>query len=102
MSIVAPIRGVRRDMAKHLEGCVYNPSADLESEHLSSSSPIRHRFPQSISNSDLSDVICTGSSPLLVLSKTPTTQNAMPFANTPTSRTLSGPCQSVIRLDNAS
>ena len=89
-------------MAKHLEGCVYNSSANLESEHLLSSSPIHHKFSQSISNFDLSDVICTGSSSFLVLSKIPTTQNAMPFANTPTSQTFFGPHQSVIRLDNAS
>lgn len=97
MSIVPPIRGVHRDVGKHLEGCVYNPSADLEPEHIPSSSPIRHKLLSSITNLD-SDIICTGSSPLSGLTKTSTISNAMPFTQTPTPRTISGPRQSVIRL----
>lgn len=73
ISITAIIWGVCQDMVKHLEKCIYNLSLNLESEYLSSSLPIHHSFPQSISNSDLSDVTSTVSSLLLVLFKIPTT-----------------------------
>lgn len=92
MTIIVPIQGVHQDMTKHLEGCVYNPSSDLESQHTPSSLLIRYRFPQPIIDSNLSDVICIGSSPLLVTSKIPAVQNLTSFSITPISRTASSPC----------
>lgn len=31
---MSPLRGVKHDMEKHLQSCVYNPNATLEIEHL--------------------------------------------------------------------
>lgn len=81
--------------------CIYNHSVNLELEYLLSSLLIGHRFSQSTSNSDLSNVIYTTSSPILVPSKTSTTQNAMPFACSLTSQTFSVFCQLVIRLEQS-
>ncbi len=78
MCNVSPFRGVRRDMGQLLKAFVYNPSATLDSERIEPNPLICHPYRYADLEEDMSDVIYTGCSPVIVFEKQPATKIAMP------------------------
>ena len=99
MTVVIPIRGVRRDMAKYLETCVYNPAATFDSKHGALSLPKDQPFPQLGLDAD---VVYTRRASLLPTLKLGNNPKVTSTVQTGSSSHFSGqPRQAMLRIEQS-